>query len=455
MKRRGLEVLIVGGGPAGAAAALALAKCDPTLTVAVLEASTFDRPRVGETLHPTARPLLEQLGVWKAFQRTASRKTAGTASAWGSDELGGEDFMMSALGQGFHLERTAFDAMLLDEASRRGATVYLASKMHEVSREGDLFQVRVSSPYGSRTLACRFLIDATGRSAHVATALGARRFFFDRQVATFLHYDAAPGSFDDTRTLVEATEHGFWYSARLPEDKAVVAFLTDGDLAATLGMRQTDLFQRALAGTFHTAKRFASATPVGEPGTYSASSSALDLPAGDGWVAAGDAALAYDPLSGQGIVRALHQGFLAAYAASDYLGDDEGRGEVVAKFQTQMLGELEGYLAARGEVYLAEKRWPRSPFWARRQGTIEIAPTQMLDAAPRAGARRLPMMLPETDLATLVKAAAGGRRACDILTTARAQGVRATDRRLILALQYLVAEGALTHHRDTAVAQGA
>ena len=127
-----VDVAVIGGGPAGAAAALALAAHDPALRVTVIEASTYDAPRIGETLHPAVRPVLERLGVWERFAAEASTGHSdahGTVSAWGSAVLAGQDFITSTLGRGFHVERRRFDALLIDEAEARGARVLRGSKV--------------------------------------------------------------------------------------------------------------------------------------------------------------------------------------------------------------------------------------------------------------------------------------------------------------------------------------
>ena len=62
------DVAVVGGGPGGSATALALRAHAPSLSVALIEASRYESPRIGETLPPPARQMLEHLGVWEAFR---------------------------------------------------------------------------------------------------------------------------------------------------------------------------------------------------------------------------------------------------------------------------------------------------------------------------------------------------------------------------------------------------
>ena len=110
------DVVILGGGPAGAAAALSLRRHAPKLSVAIVEQSNYDAPRVGETLPPTVRGVLEQLGVWETFVGEGHVAAYGTCAAWGSDELYDNEFIYSPAGRGWHLDRSRFDRMLSREA---------------------------------------------------------------------------------------------------------------------------------------------------------------------------------------------------------------------------------------------------------------------------------------------------------------------------------------------------
>ena len=84
---------------------------------------------------------------------------------------------------------------------------------------------------------------------------------------------------------------------------------------------------------------------------------------GPNWILAGDAAMTWDPLSGQGICNALETGMRAGSAADSALRGDEA---ALDAYATWMHEKFERYVAARYRYYGAEQRWPQSPFWQRR-----------------------------------------------------------------------------------------
>jgi flavin-dependent dehydrogenase len=75
------------------------------------------------------------------------------------------------------------------------------------------------------------------------------------------------------------------------------------------------------------------------------------------------AAMAFDPLASQGIIKALDQGRRAATSISAYLeGDDSS----LERFALHLRREYAVFQATRHQYYRLEQRWPRSIFWRRR-----------------------------------------------------------------------------------------
>jgi flavin-dependent dehydrogenase len=98
-----------------------------------------------------------------------------------------------------------------------------------------------------------------------------------------------------------------------------------------------------------------------------AMTTAHSLVHGKNWLLTGDAATTWDPLSGQGICKALDSGIRAADAIDRALnGDDLGLNEYGRWSRTGFTD----YLSTRSKYYRAEQRWPDSPFWQRRQRAI-------------------------------------------------------------------------------------
>ncbi|MDP9194735.1 MAG: hypothetical protein M3P06_23815 [Acidobacteriota bacterium] len=344
------DVAIIGGGPAGSAAALTLLRYSKLRPV-ILERSSYDVWRVGETLSPGVFPLLTYLGAEAVLSDRGQRRAYATSAAWGSADVVSRDFLFTGGGDAWHLDRTQFDASLAQLVEDRGGVVLRGTPLTAETMEN---------------IAARYVIDATGRHAAFARTRGAHAIADDTLTGLVALFEGGPEN--QTATLVEAIEDGWWYSARLPENRIVVALMTDADFVRAGHLHERESWLARLAETRPTRLRVADAQLIHGPVACPAHSQILDPVAGDAWIAAGEAAVGFDPLSSMGIGYAITSGIQAARVAANTLGGDADRGRDHAKlFASDVRKHYDAYLARRHAYYAIEKRWPESEFWMRRQ----------------------------------------------------------------------------------------
>ena len=360
------DVAIIGGGPAGTATAVALTRAG--LRVILIEVSAYDAFRIGETVPPDLQSALHALGAWGSFEQDVHLPSRGVASAWGSTELAFDDALFSPQGGGWHLDRVRFDTSLAREAERGGAEIWTGTRLANFIRiDGDQWSLTVYNHNGVRQLQASFLVDATGRSATVARRCGAKKIYCDRLVAVYALF----GSYGDTQaglhTLVEATERGWWYASRLPGNQAVVSFLSDSDLVRRYALHRPNPWCELLNRSLHIRDFLAGASRCSEPAIRSAASHCLDSGVGEGWLAVGDAASAFDPLSSAGIVLALQSGLEGATVLTHHWSGDR---LALSHYDQRIHLRFAHYLAARHFYYALETRWPESEFWQRRRADL-------------------------------------------------------------------------------------
>jgi flavin-dependent dehydrogenase len=356
-----VDVAIVGGGPAGAVAALTLARLG--IPVALLDAGTR-HALVGETLPPAIRPVLDRLGLRATVEAEGYLASVGGWSAWGGAEPWGHDFMFSRFGHGWHLDRRRFDALLREAARSAGAHFAGgASVVASAPIAGGGFRLHLAD---GREIDARIVLDASGRGASFARQRGVKRRALDRMVALAGHVvRRADAEAEPAATLVEATADGWWYSAPLPQDRLVAVFMTDADLVRAAGVLTESWLER-LAAAEHTGARALryGAGLAGPPVIVPAASGRLERFGETDWLAIGDAAATQDPLSSEGILVAMESGLEAAAAAALVLrGERDALAAEAARRETRWLG----YLEQRAHYYEMERRWPDAPFWQRRR----------------------------------------------------------------------------------------
>jgi flavin-dependent dehydrogenase len=331
-RRAGHDAVVIGGGPAGCAAATTLARSGRSvvLVVARRRHRTFG---VGEGAPPGLDRAVNEVFGPGTFVPTDHLRSVGNRAAWGTAELLDTDFMFNPFGTGWHLDRLAFDARLLATAEAAGVT--LRTSLDAVP-----------------AVAASVVIDASGRRADHARHSGTRRIAGDRLIAVVTTYAQADTD-NDAMTTVEAVEAGWWYTCPIPRRRRVVAFLTDADLL-TADLRTSAGFDREARRTTHISPLLApvaSAVPL----VVAAGTAHLEPPCGDGWLAAGDAAASFDPLSSQGILTAVLMGREAARCIDD-----------PDAFAARYQAIVTHYEAERQALYQLETRWPTAPFWTRR-----------------------------------------------------------------------------------------
>jgi flavin-dependent dehydrogenase len=177
--RTNVDVVVVGGGPAGSTAGALLARRGHR--VVILERERFPREHVGESLLPYCYPIFQELGVLEDLSRRFVRKpgvrfvdTDGLAqTTWCFAHVIKDPSYLS-----FHVIRSEFDELLLENAARCGAAVHQGTRVQEVDLDAGEGWVDVEASNGTtgrRRYRARFVVDASGRDTFLASRMKAKR----------------------------------------------------------------------------------------------------------------------------------------------------------------------------------------------------------------------------------------------------------------------------------------
>jgi flavin-dependent dehydrogenase len=390
-----IDVLIFGAGPAGLATAIFLRQAG----LHVLLLDRFDvrgsalGEKIGESLSPKATPVLRQLGVWEAFAGGGHLPYYGNKVIWAQTVPEYQYFLSDPTNQGehgWHLNRRLFEQQLAMRASEVGAEFRLLERdsklvVHPPSASGSA--ASHSTPFLSHqflshqwriyidaaALSARFIVDATGRASWLARRQGANRLYEDRQigVAAFLQTEGEP--LHDPYSMIEAVEDGWWYSTRLPNNRLVLLRVMDAErpnrdlLCAQAGwwanLRQTEQsLHRVLDYDYRL---------IEAPKFVAADSGRSEPLCGASWLAVGDAAVGYDPLSTHGLTAALVGGRNAAAAINAYFSGDAS---ALNTYAERVRRSADYFSKRRQAFYESQQRWPQADYWQRRHAASARSP---------------------------------------------------------------------------------
>jgi flavin-dependent dehydrogenase len=353
-------IVVVGGGPAGLSAAFWLRRHGHTVTV--IERSDYTDVRIGEHVSPSAMLHLQRFALASGLSLTGHPTSSGVDAYWGSDAPSYSDYFVLPAQQGVNLSRPRFDAELARACEDRCVRVLRSSSIKRAKRGKADWKLDVCVNGSVATLDTSFVVDASGRAAGFARRHGAKLQADDNLIALAAFGRRARVK-RSTRSLIESSEHGWWYHAPIDVKRALCIYFVDGDLLPRMPSSPLfDWWHEYLGRTKHISSSVRDCEMSGPLHIRSARSQRLVPLYGEGWMAIGDAATAFDPLSSRGIAKGLAQGERAASTISRFLSGDHS---ALRQFASEILDDYLAYLNLRKGYYGLETRWPDSVFWRR------------------------------------------------------------------------------------------
>ena len=338
------DVLVIGGGPAGATAAALLAKRG--YRVILLEKAHHPRFHIGESLLPANLPLLEKLGVADAVKAIGMEKWgAEFVSPWHEHKQAFEfaDAMDKSMPMAYQVRRSEFDEILIRNASRNNARVEEGCQVLDVNFLPSDAGAVVKARYDDGTLEtvhARFVLDASGRD----TFLGNR--FKTKQRNKNHNSTAIYGHFSGAERNVGKTEgnitifwfaHGWIWFIPLADGTTSVGAVTWPYYLKTRGKKSLEQFFHetiALCAPLQKLLRNAHLTSAVEAtGNFSY---VCDRTHGSRYLLLGDAYTFIDPVFSSGVMLAMQSAFVGADTVDTCLRHPQQAAAALKKFDQSM-----------------------------------------------------------------------------------------------------------------------
>ena len=337
-----LDVIIIGGGPAGSTAATTLARAGRR--VRVLEKCKFPRFHIGESLLPYNRTIFQELGVWDKVS-TAGFMVKRGAQFWMGDGSRHNRLDFSKGGftefpESIQVERSKFDHILLDHSREAGVEVreQCAVLRHETDADGVTVAYRDAEGV-EQTARAAFLIDASGLGNLTANSASLRDYHSGhRKIAIFSHFSEVdmPDGDEKGDIVIVRRENSWFWLIPLDETKTSVGLVMDNADFKALGRKPEEVFEDAVRSTPAVRMRFDKAEALGAPqvaGDFSHRNKPLVSPR---VVRVGDAAGFIDPVFSSGVMLAMTSGRDGARAVDEALSAGMAMNSAMRRYEKRM-----------------------------------------------------------------------------------------------------------------------
>ena len=364
------DVIVIGGGPAGATAAGFLAQSGAR--VLLFEKERFPRYHIGESLLSATVPILDALGVLPAIEAAGFIRKPGGTFVWGQQRAPWSFFFREDPGgrpHAYHVVRAEFDHILLQHAAALGVDVRESHRVDAIEPDGC---VRVTARDADGTAVearAAYVIDASGQQAMLGRREGLREFNpFFKNLAIFGYYAGAQpldGAVAGNILSAAFSDGWFWFIPLHDGTTSVGAVVDARRYAGEAAHGAQPLYERLVAACAPVAERLRAARLVSDIRVIRDYSYCSKRFYGPRYLLAGDAACFIDPVFSTGVHLACLSGYLAAHTVGAILG---GAPEAAAQVQydARYRSAFERYLEFLYFFYDHHSD-PDSYFWRARK----------------------------------------------------------------------------------------
>jgi flavin-dependent dehydrogenase len=369
------DVVVIGGGPGGAATAGLLAGMGHR--VLVIEREKFPRYHIGESLITGALPTLDDLGLLKRLDAMGFTKKYGGTLLWGKNQgTWGFRFTESALyDHAYQVRRADFDALVLGRARELGATVLEEVTVREPVFDGERMVGITYNEKGSkeiRTVRSKFVIDASGQNHLLAKHFDMVSWHDDlRNIATWSYWQGC-NLYSGTKAgdiISENRPTGWVWFIPLSDGTVSVGYVTPLEEYQKSGKSLEELYLEQVSATEEVSTLVKGARRVSAFRNIRDWSYTAERFHGPGWALVGDAAAFVDPLLSTGVTLALRGARALADAVDGSLRDASVENELLGLYEDSYRTFLDSVLDFVRFFYDRTKN--KEDYWDKAQQQID------------------------------------------------------------------------------------
>ena len=394
------DVVILGGGPAGATCGSLLRKYNPGLSVFIAEKAVFPRDHVGESQLPGCAQICAEMGCWEKVEAAGFPVKIGASYTWGkSQEVWDFDFIppeafpedqaRPAPFEGprrqtaFQVDRAKYDDILLNHAQELGCVVQQGAGAKSIDRDGD--RITGVTLDNGRRLEARHYVDATGNAGVIRKAMGIKTHSPEalRNVAMWGYWRNAEWALKigvgGTRVQVRSLPYGWIWFIPLGPDRTSIGLIVHSDYYKAAGLSKDDLYHKGIADQELVAKLVKNAEFEGVVEATKDWSFNAERLTGENWFLIGEAAGFADPILAAGMLNGHRSGQDCAATINEIEIGEQNPDWLRSRFDRKHRENIDQYIrfaqfwyAANGHFTDLKEQCSR----IAREGGLNLTPEQ-------------------------------------------------------------------------------
>lgn len=353
------DVCVIGAGPAGSTIAKLL--CELGYKVVLVEKEKFPRHNIGLTLTPNINHFLQLLNIKDEISKAGFIKAKSPIICWTNDEA---EKSSTNKQQGFHVDRGIFDQILLDSAKSSGVHIrqpYHSKKPRWIARSnGNGYWKIPLTGLDKQIITADFLVEATGDHSLLHTR---KTRYLPKTIATYAYWYIP--ELKQKQAIIEAgSEHWCWgvqtsgdtYLACVFSDpKALKSNAQNVEEFYKQKLKQSDYLEFCLKGMRHSEIQVCSATCFYD-----------NSPISERHIKVGNASFSIDPLSSQGVQKAIMSAYQGSIVVNTILSSEHETKNAIAFYKLIQKISLNQHKKWVQDYYFQHKKYKNNPFWKAR-----------------------------------------------------------------------------------------
>ncbi len=350
------EVLVIGAGPAGATIANRLA--DFGYRVALIEKTTFPRPHIGLSLTSGIHHWLKILNIEKQVDQLNYKRALKSTVLWSSNEPLIKTFEKE--NAGFHSDRGTFDELLVNECRRKGVKIIQPGILKSLTqRQSGIWDATVSFENKEHQISSTYIVEATGRKSIIKTKKIA---YQPKLVATFAYWELKLLKNDSS--FIEAGQEYWFWGAPINDTHFVLCIFSDPSKVKE-ATSVTEFYNNTISKSTFSAEILNNGTQ-GEITVCDATPYYDSTVISEHFIKIGDAAYTMDPISSQGVQKAIKSGVQGAIVVNSILKKNNAP-IAISYYKNLIAAEVKKNKRWSSEFYSEQSLFRNSTFWESRK----------------------------------------------------------------------------------------